>query len=62
MKKYKGVIIDLITFLVIYIAVMTTLDSFRNPRLTQMQVFLRIPKSFIWDFSVEKINAKHEKN
>jgi len=51
MKKMRDIIFCI--FLV-YFIVVTGINRFRNPELTETQLFLRIPKALILDFKCKK--------
>lgn len=54
MKKKCNKIINVIWFilvlLLLWIVVTSAIARFRNPELTETELFLRIPQSFILDF------------
>lgn len=54
MKKKHNKIINVIWFilvlLLLWMVVTSTIARFKNPKLTETELFLRIPKSFILDF------------
>lgn len=54
MKKKHSKIINIIwlilVLLLLWIAVTSTIDRFKNPKLTETEILLRTPKSFILDF------------
>lgn len=51
--KYKiETIFQVICFIVVlWIVITSTICAFKNPEMTQTQLFLHIPKSFILDFN-----------
>lgn len=53
MKKYDKIITIIgiiLVLLLLWIGVTSTIAGFKNPKLTQTELFLKIPKSFILDF------------
>ena len=53
MKKYvkRTTIIGIIlVLLLLWMGVTSTIAAFKNPKLTETELFLRIPKSFILDY------------
>ena len=54
MKKEYNKIITIVWFilvlLLLWIGVTSTIAAFKNPKLTETELFLRIPKSFILNF------------
>lgn len=54
MKKKYNKIINIIWFilvlLLLWTAVTYSIAGFKNPKLTQTELFLRIPKSFVLNF------------
>lgn len=53
MKKYvkRTTIIGIISvLLLLWIVVTSTIAAFKNPKLTETELLLRIPKSFVLDF------------
>lgn len=52
-KKYSkitNIIWLILVLLLLWIAVTSIIDRFKNPKLTETEILLRIPKSFILDF------------
>lgn len=56
LKKYerleaiKDYAVYILSVIFIWISISSTICAFKNPELTQTQVFLRIPQSFILNF------------
>ena len=54
MKKKYSKIITIVWFilvlLLLWIGVTSTIAAFKNPKLTETELFLRIPKSFILNY------------
>lgn len=52
-KKYSkitNIIWFILVLLLLWIGVTSTIAAFKNPKLTETELFLRIPKSFILNF------------
>lgn len=56
LKKYeqieiiKDCVVYILSVILIWISISSTICAFKNPELTQTQIFLRIPQSFILNF------------
>lgn len=48
-KNYIAIYVILV-FLLLWTTVTTVIARFKNPELTETELFLRIPKSFILDY------------
>ena len=55
MKKKYSKIINIVWFILVLLLLWTTITTvivrFKNPELTETELFLRIPKSFILNFN-----------
>ena len=52
-KKYSkitNIIWFILVLLLLWIGVTSTIAAFKNPKLTETELFLRIPKSFILNY------------
>ena len=49
-NKIINVICFILVLLLLWIVVTSTIAGFRNPKLTETELFLRIPKSFILNY------------
>ena len=52
MNKYKrrSIFFGVITILSAWLSLTTTIQAFKCPSMTQTELFLKIPKSFIFDW------------
>lgn len=49
-SKITTIIWSILVLLLLWIVVTSTIARFKNPKLTETEISLRIPKSFILDF------------
>jgi len=50
MKKFKFIIEAIVIILIINLVVSNLVMRFKNPEMTETELFLKIPKAFIWKF------------
>jgi len=50
MKKHKSEILIIIFILVLWVAITTSIQRFKNHNLSETELFLAIPQSFILNF------------
>lgn len=52
MKYLRRFLYAMVVAALINLTITTTIDRLKNPSLTGTQLFLRIPKSFMWSFNI----------
>ncbi len=49
-KSYKNIILCIITVVVLWLSITTTIQAFKCPSMTQTELFLNIPKTMVLNF------------